>query len=191
MSESMRETRLDGRELYAGRVVRLEVDRVRVPGGGESVREVVRHRGAAVVLPILDDGRVVLVRQYRYPVGEVLLELPAGTLEDGEDPEECASRELAEETGYLARRLSKLGRFYAAPGYTDERLISVLATGLTPVEGFAPDPDEIIEKVILEPAEVLALIEAGEIRDSKTLATIFLARLRGTFGVPSTTNGSV
>jgi ADP-ribose pyrophosphatase len=175
----MREERLDGDRVYSGRVVRLEVDRVRLPGGAHSVREVVRHRGAAVVLPVLDDGRVVLVRQYRYPVGEELLELPAGTLEDGEDPLECAARELAEETGYGAGTVTVLGRFYAAPGYTDEALVAVLATGLAPARGAAPDPDEIIETVTLRPDELLRLIEAGEIRDSKTLATVLLAQLHG------------
>jgi ADP-ribose pyrophosphatase len=160
-------------------VVRLEVDRVRLPGGAESVREVVRHRGAAVILPVLDDGGLVLVRQFRYPVGEELLELPAGTLENGEDPLECAARELAEETGYRAGSVSELGRFYAAPGYTDEELVVVLATELVPGDDAAPDPDEIIDTVTVRPSELLRLIAAGEIRDSKTLATILLARLHG------------
>ncbi len=181
MSESMGETRLGGEEVYSGRILRLEVDRVELPTGAESLREVVRHRGAAVVLPLLDDGRVVMVRQYRYPVGESILELPAGTLEPGEDPVDCAARELAEETGFKAGSVSVLGGFYAAPGYTDERLTAVLATGLQPVTGVAPDPDEIIEIEILDRTEVLRRIEAGEIRDSKSLATILLAQLNGSF----------
>ena len=179
MNDPMREIRLDGRKVFSGRVVRLEVDRVRMPDGGESVREVVRHRGAAVVLPILDDGRVVLVRQFRYPVGETLLELPAGTLEPGEDPLVCAARELTEETGYTATSVTPLGRFYAAPGYTDEGLQAVLATGLRLTDNAEPDPDEIIEVEIVAVDELVSRISAGEVRDSKTLATILLARLQG------------
>ena len=182
MGRQMREQRLGGREIYAGRIVRLEVDRVRLPTGVESAREVVRHRGAAVILPILDDGRIILVRQYRYPVGEALLELPAGTLEPREDPVECAARELAEETGFDAGSLTVLGGFYAAPGYTDERLTAVLATGLEPVSGVEADPDEIIEIELLDRADVLRRIETGEIRDSKTLAAVLLAQLHGHFG---------
>ncbi len=185
MSDAMREIRLDGREVFSGRVLRLEVDRIRLPDGGESVREVVRHRGAAVVLPILDDGRVLLVRQFRYPVAEVLLELPAGTLEPDEDPMKCAARELTEETGYSAASVTPLGRFYAAPGYTDESLQAVLATGLELTDDAEPDPDEIIDVEIVAVADLLSRIETGEIRDSKTLATILLAQLRGVLGVAS------
>jgi len=179
VSNSMREIRLDGRQVFSGRVLRLEVDRVRMPDGGESVREVVRHRGAAVVLPILDDGRVVLVRQFRYPIGEALLELPAGTLEPGEDPMVCAARELTEETGYAATSVTPLGRFFAAPGYTDEGLQAVLATGLQLTNDAEPDPDEIIETEVVEVDDLVSRIVAGEIRDSKTLATILLARVHG------------
>lgn len=181
MSDGLRETRLDGEEVFSGRVLRLEVDRIRLPDGGESVREVVRHRGAAVVLPILDDGRVLLVRQFRYPVGEALLELPAGTLEPGEDPTACGARELTEETGYTAASVTSLGRFYAAPGYTDESLQAVLATGLELTGDAEPDPDEIIEVEVVAADELFRRIETGEIRDSKTLATVLLARLQGVF----------
>ena len=181
MSDSMGETRLEGEEIFSGKVVRLEVDRVQLPSGVSTVREVVRHRGAAVILPVFDDGVVLLVRQYRYPVGEELLELPAGTLEPAEDPLDCAGRELIEETGFAARSFTPLGRFYAAPGYTDETLHAMLATGLHRVGEANPDPDEIIDVEMLDRAEVLRRIETGEIRDAKTLATIFLAQQRGLF----------
>jgi len=181
MSDGLRETRLGGEEVFSGRVLRLEVDQIRLPDGGESVREVVRHRGAAVVLPILDDGRVLLVRQFRYPVGEALLELPAGTLEPGEDPMACGARELTEETGYTAASVTSLGRFYAAPGYTDESLQAVLATGLELTGDAEPDPDEIIEVEVVAADELFRRIGTGEIRDSKTLATILLAQLKGLF----------
>jgi ADP-ribose pyrophosphatase len=179
MTDAMCEERIDGKTIYTGRVVRLEVDRVTLPGGGESVREVVRHAGASVILPILDDGRVILVRQYRYPVGEALLELPAGTLEPEEDPLECAARELVEETGHVAGSLNPLGRFYNAPGYADEKLLAVLATELEPTDGGELDPDENIEVVVVTSQELSQLISRGEIRDGKTLATLLLAQMRG------------
>jgi ADP-ribose pyrophosphatase len=179
MTDEMREVKRDGDEVFSGRIVRLEVDRVRLPTGAESVREVVRHRGAAVILPVLDDGSVLLVRQFRYPVDETLLELPAGTLESGEDPMECAARELTEETGFTASKLTPLGRFFAAPGYTDETLHAVAATGLVRVGGAQPDPDEVIEVVTIPRSEFFDRIESGEIRDAKTLATALLARARG------------
>lgn len=179
MTDISAERRLSGETIYSGRVVTLELDRVALPGGGETLREVVRHRGAAVVLPVLDDGRIVMVRQYRYPVAASLLELPAGTLEPGEEPGRCAARELVEETGYRAAALSPLGRFYSAPGYTDELLHAMLATGLEPAAGADPDDDELIEIELVEPAELLRRISSGEIRDAKTIATVMLARLLG------------
>jgi len=183
MSDSMWETRLDGERIFSGRVVRLEVDRVRLPGGGETVREVIRHRGATVILPILDDGRILMVRQHRYPVEEILLELPAGTLEPDEDAQHCAARELVEETGYAARTITPLGRFYSAPGYTDEVLHAVLARDLAQVGAMAPDDDENLELVIHPIDAALAMIATGEIRDAKTIATMMLAQLHGELSV--------
>ncbi len=98
----LREEKIDGKTVYAGRILDLEVDRVLLPNGGEAFREVVRHPGAVVVLPLLPDGRVVFVRQHRYPTDEVLIELPAGKLDSGEEPSVCAGRELEEETGWRA-----------------------------------------------------------------------------------------
>jgi len=178
MADIPAESRLSGETIYSGRVVALELDRVRLPGGGETLREVVRHRGAAVVLPVLDDGRIVMVRQYRYPVAASLLELPAGTLEPGEEPTACAARELVEETGYRAAFLSPLGGFYSAPGYTDERLHAVLATGLERAAGAVPDDDELIEPELVAAEELLRRISSGEVQDAKTIATVMLARLR-------------
>jgi len=183
MDDGWREVRQDGERIYSGRIVELDVDRVRLPGGGESVREVIRHRGAAVILPILDDGRLLLVRQFRYPVGEVLLELPAGTLEPDEDPLPCAARELAEETGYVAHALTSLGRFYSAPGYTDEVLHAILALGLDRVGAADPDDDENLEPVIHTRDAVLAMIASGEIRDAKTIGAMMLAELHGVLNV--------
>jgi len=174
MSDERREVRIGGRRVYEGRVVTLEVDSVRVPSGREATREVIRHLGAAVMLPIAEDGRVVFVRQFRYPTGSELLELPAGKLESGEDPAVCACRELAEEIGFSPATLKPLGCFYTAPGFTDELLWAFLATGLEQVPGFESDPDEILEVVALTPNEIRQAVRAGGIRDAKTLATLYL-----------------
>jgi ADP-ribose pyrophosphatase len=177
---SHRETTIESNRLYSGRVVMLDVDRVRLPDGRESVREVVRHAGAVVVLPLFDDGRIVLVRQFRYPIEGVLLELPAGTLEPGEEPRACAERELVEETGWRAGRLRELGSFYSTPGFTNEVLHSFIATGMRPSDGgVAPEADEFIEVVVVSAEEALSMAWRGDIRDAKTLATLFLAQRHG------------
>jgi ADP-ribose pyrophosphatase len=180
MSDAETETLISSERVFSGRVVTLDVDQIRLPDGSRAVREVVRHRGAVVLLPVLDDGRIVSVRQYRYPVAERLLELPAGTLERGENVRSCAARELAEETGWRAEALHELGRLFSTPGFTDEVFHVVLATGLMPTEsGATPDPDERIDVVTLSVADALDRARTGELRDAKTLATLFLARLQG------------
>jgi len=168
------ETRIDGRTVFDGRILRLEVDRVRTPGGGESVREVIRHPGASVMVPVTDDGRVLFVRQFRYPTGGVLLELPAGKLDPGEDPQICAERETAEETGFRPRRVEKMGEFFTAPGFTDELVRAFLVTDLVPAPEAEADADELVELVSLSLPEYRDLIARGEIRDAKTLAAMAL-----------------
>jgi ADP-ribose pyrophosphatase len=178
-SRGLRETRLGGDTLYRGRILELDVDRVRLPSGAETLREVVRHKGAAVVLPLHADGRVVLVRQYRYPSDEVLLELPAGKIDPGEAPRSCAERELAEETGVRAVEIRELGSFLTTPGFSDEVIHAFIATPLAAAAASAQDPDEAIELVVMSVAELLEACRTGAIRDAKTLATILLARLNG------------
>ena len=173
------EERIDGKKLYAGRILDLEVDRVLLPNGGEALREVVRHPGAVVVLPLLADGRLVFVRQHRYPTGEVLLELPAGKLDRGEPPAMCAGRELEEETGWRATQIKDLGWFYTTPGFSDEVLHAFVATGLDAASDHTPDQDEAIEIVTWTVEQALEACRDGDIRDSKTIATLFLARLQG------------
>jgi len=168
------ETRIDGRTVFEGRILTLEVDRVRTPGGGESVREVIRHPGASVMVPVTADGKVLFVRQFRYPTGGVLLELPAGKLDPGEDPQICAERETAEETGFRPRRTEKLGEFYTAPGFTDELVRAFLVTDLVPAPEAEADADELVELVSLSLPEYRDLIARGEIRDAKTLAAMAL-----------------
>ena len=177
----LHEHKIDGERIYEGKILDLEVDRVRMPSGAEAVREVVRHRGAVVVLPLHEDGRIEFVRQYRYPMGEVLLELPAGKLDPGEEPITCASRELAEETGWQPVEIRELGSFFTTPGFTDEVIHAFIATPLEEAPEVAQDPDEAIDNVVMTVEEALKACAPGAIRDSKTIATILLAQLGNYF----------
>ncbi len=162
----------DAREkIFQG--VKFGVERRAVPtrSGDVAMREVVVHPGAVVVLPILDDGRYVMIRNRRFAVGETLWELCAGTLEPGEDPAATAARELVEETGYEASHIRALTTFYTSPGICDERMYAFVATGLSEV-GQQLEATEEIEVRLLTRAEVMALARNGEIRDGKTLATL-------------------
>lgn len=165
---------------FRGKLLEVVVDRVRLPGGGEGVREILRHPGAVAVVPVADDGRVLLVRQHRHPIGRELLEVPAGKLDDpGEDPEGCARRELEEETGCRAATFERLAVYYSSPGFTDERIHLFLATG---VEAVAPPPatdgDEPIATEWLELGDALDALYDGRIEDGKSIAGIALAALR-------------
>ncbi|HWO72166.1 MAG TPA: NUDIX hydrolase [Dehalococcoidia bacterium] len=160
-------------EIYTGRVIGLRVDEIEVKSGLNVRREVVDHPGAVVMLPIDAEGRILWVRQYRYAAGQELLELPAGTLERGEDPEACARRELAEETGFAARHWRHLGGFFSAPGFCTEYLHVYLATDLHPEAADGDDDEDItLEALTLE--ESLARIDAGGIVDAKSLAALLL-----------------
>ena len=141
------------------------------PHGVEIVRDVIEHRGAAVILPLLDDGRVILIRNLRRTVGKVLWELPAGTLEPGEAPEACAMREVEEETGYRAGTLVPLTAFYASPGILDERMHGFLATDLEPSRQ-SLDADEEIEVFPIPQWQVRDMLKDGHIEDAKTIALL-------------------
>jgi len=162
---------VDSRRVYDGRVVSLRVDRIRLSGGAVFEREVVEHHGAVAMLPLLDDGRLLLIKQYRHPVGENLLEIPAGTLHEGETPEECARRELIEETGYEPQVIEELFSCFMAPGYSSEKIHIFLASKLRKV-GHRPEVDEQIElePVTLEKAG--AMLKSGEMKDAKTIAGV-------------------
>jgi len=164
---------IGSREIYDGRVIKVRVDEVEVKNGVNVRREVVEHPGAVIIVPVGEDGRILWERQYRYAAGRYLMELPAGTLEPGEDPEECARRELIEEVGFAGAEWSLLGRYYTAPGFCTEYMHCFLATGLTPdyADG---DEDEDIEVVPLTLEETLAMIDAGDVEDAKSLAAIHL-----------------
>ena len=157
------------RRIYRGRIVGLSVHDVKI-GGRRVTREVVEHPGAAAVLPFDADGRVVLVRQDRYPHGTAT-EVPAGTLERGERPRDCAMRELQEETGYRAARMSRLLSFYPSIGYNTEIIHCYVATGLRPAPK-RPDDDEKITVVRMGLERVLGMIRSGRIKDSKTICAV-------------------
>ena len=170
MSEKF--TTLSRQTMYNGRVVDVFIDKVATPEGKQIVREVVGHSGGVVTLAIVD-GQVLLVRQYRHPAGQNLLELPAGKLEKGEDPAECAARELEEETGYRPGKVYELGRFYASPGYLCEIFYLYVAEDLTPTaQNLDPDEELSIERLPLEDA--LAACYDGRIVDTKTALALLL-----------------
>lgn len=171
MSSGELAKRLTHRVGYRGRLLTLEVDRVVEPGGVEVDREVVRHPGSSVLLPITDRGDLVLVRQYRYAVGDFLWEVPAGHIEAGERPDEAARRELVEETGFYPHHLQELVSFYPAPGFTDEKMHLFRATELEERKR-TPEEDENIEVRLFEPEEALRMVAGREIADAKTLVAL-------------------
>jgi len=169
--------------VYAGRVVNLSVDRVRLPNGHETELEIIRHPGAAVALPMEthEQGidQVLLVRQYRYAADDWLLEVPGGKLDDGESPEDCVRRELEEEIGYRAGALTPLGWIWTTPGFTDERIWLFLARDLAEAEGGTRhEADEILQVERLPFAEAVSLAARGRITDSKTVVTLLRAAIR-------------
>lgn len=178
MDEDLVEIGLHSDSIYDGRLLRVKCDTVRLPNGREATREWVKHPGAAAVIPLLDDGRIVLVRQYRYPIRQVTLEIPAGKLDGaGEDPLSCAQRELAEETGYQAKYFEKLLALATTVGFSDEWIHIFLATGLA-LGNPSPDEDEFIHVVTMPLAAAVEKIERQEIVDSKTITAILLLERR-------------
>ncbi|MHB8779899.1 MAG: NUDIX hydrolase [Candidatus Geothermincolia bacterium] len=165
---------IERKSIFGGKVIRVYLDQVRLPDGVVAEREVVEHGGAVGIVPVDEDGTVTLVRQYRHATGESLLEIPAGKLDRGEAPEECAYRELEEEVGLTTGHLRKLSEFYTSPGFSNEVLHLFLAEDLTVTEA-APEDDEFLEVETMPLAEALDLVLRRDIRDSKTVAGIALA----------------
>ena len=165
------------RRVYEGKVLSLDVDEVEEPGGVRASREVVRHRGSVAALPVHDDGRLLLVRQYRYPVDAAVWELPAGRLDPGESPEEGARREMEEEVGLRPGHLERLSVFYTTPGFCDETMYLFRATALTTVPA-RPEADERIESALFAPRDAREMIRRGEIREGKTLVAVLMELAR-------------
>ncbi len=163
------EETLSSQRFFQGRILNLRVDTVQLPDGRQSTREIVEHRGAAAAVPLLDEERVVLVRQWRQPAQKVLLEIPAGVLEEGESPEDCMRRELAEEIGYRPGHLQLLFSVYLAPGYSEELIHIFVAEDLQPVDADA-DYDENLQVQILTLSDAVDRCLRGEIQDGKTIA---------------------
>lgn len=171
----LREETIESKEVFSGRLIKLRVDTVRLPDGKEARREIVVHRGAVAAVPLLDGDRIVMVRQFRQAAREVLMEIPAGTLDAGEDPFACVARELGEEIGYTANKLTLMFRSYLAPGYSSEMLHTFLAEDLVKAEAHA-DADEFLEIVEIPMAEAVEKIVSGEIKDAKSICGILMAQ---------------
>jgi ADP-ribose pyrophosphatase len=175
--------RIKSRRVYTGKIVSLDVDTVRFPDGSVGELEMIRHPGASAVVPFLsdpggDDPQVLMIRQYRYAAEDYLFEIPAGRLNPGEDPRDCALRELKEETGCSAEQVDHLFTMYTTPGFTDEKIHLFMATGLVTGET-KHEADEFLELEPMLLSRALELVEAGQIKDAKTaLGLLFAAGFR-------------
>jgi ADP-ribose pyrophosphatase len=161
------------RNIYTGKVVTLNIDTVTLPNGVTVDLELVRHPGAAAVVPVKDDGMIVLIKQFRHAAGGFIYEIPAGKLHQGEDPTACAARELEEEIGYKPGRLELLSSIFTAPGFTDEVIHIYKATGMTQGRQHL-DRDEVLEVLEVPLEKAVKMIEMGVIRDAKTMVGLQL-----------------
>ena len=167
------EEKISEENVFDGILLHVQRDTVKLPNGNETTREWVRHPGASSVLPILPNGDIVLVKQYRYPIEKVTLEVPAGKLDKNEDPLNCAMRELEEETGYVADKIKKMTTIATTVGFSNELIHLYVAEDLSAGK-FNPDDDEFINVVKMPFAEALKKVENGEIYDVKTIISILL-----------------
>lgn len=168
---NLTEKQLEQNLIYKGKFLDFYCDKIELPNAATSTREYVTHPGAVCILPLTDSGDVVFVEQYRYAIGRILLELPAGKLDAGETPMACAARELEEETGYRAGKLEPLGSVLLAPGYSNEEIWLFRATALTPGPQ-KNDEDEFTEVVHIPFKEAVAKVLSGEIKDAKTAVAL-------------------
>lgn len=175
--------KLSSKRVYSGRVINVDIDTVRFPNGSTGELEMVRHPGASAVVPFLseldaDDPQILLIKQYRHATNDFIYEIPAGKLDGGEDPSECAKRELREETGCTARKMEHLYTFYTTPGFTDETIHAFMATGLERGD-VAHEKDEFMSVETVTLSRALELIQTGVLKDAKTaLAILYVAGFR-------------
>lgn len=155
--------------IFEGRVVRLRIDTIETVDGRQSTREIIEHDDCITVIPVDENGNILLVKQFRRPTGKNLLEIPAGGIDTGEDAEAAVIREMQEETGYRPKKLEKLGGFYSSPGFCTEYLHLYLATDLVPGRLYAEDT-EAIELIRVSPDDITELVTSGKIEDAKTIA---------------------
>lgn len=167
---------ISSENVYNGRIFDVFSDSVRLPNGNVTQRDYIKHIGAVTILPVAEDGTIHLIEQFRYPVRGSILEIPAGTLEKGEDRDACAARELTEETGFRAKTMEQIATFYLAPGYSDEVITLYRATGLERAETNL-DKNEIIELRSVSLDEGLEMIKDGRIQDSKTMMALLYERM--------------
>ncbi len=170
----MSEIILSSEPIYEGRMLNIYLNTVRLPDGQLAKREVIRHPGAVAILAFDDEGNILLVRQYRAGIDEAIIEIPAGLLEEDEDPADCAERELREETGYRPGILESLGGYFVAPGYNNEYIHLFLADDLQEAP-LAHDADEFLELIRVPYDHALAMIDSGELSDSKTIIALLKA----------------
>lgn len=174
----LREERIDGEDVYGGIFLNMKRDQVKLPDGNTALREYLTHPGAVAVVAILDDGRILLERQYRYPIAKACIEIPAGKLEPGEDPLWCAQRELEEETGYTAAKWSYIRRIHPVISYSTEFIDIYLAEGLSPGNSRL-DAEEFLDVFAAPIEQLLTWVESGEITDVKTtISAYWLDRYR-------------
>jgi len=163
--------------IYEGRVFRLTKENITLKNGVETELDIIRHPGASAIVPAYGHDQIILIRQYRHAIGEYIWEIPAGTLNKGEDPLECAKRELLEETGYRANFWEKLGVITPVPAYSDEKIHVYFAANLIKEGDQNLDEDEVLDVHRFKVKDVIDMIRRGEIKDSKTIASIFMATL--------------
>ena len=179
MDPKLVERLISSQTVFTGRLISVRVDEVELPGGHRARREVVIHPGAAAIVPLLPDGRVIMIRQYRHAAGKVFYELPAGTLAPGESALNCARRELAEETGYQAEHVRLLFSTYLSPGYSSEIIHVFLASGLHQTTQGALAEDEHLELVVLPLTEAVAMVGRGEVQNAAAICGLLGANAWG------------
>jgi ADP-ribose pyrophosphatase len=174
LDKKLSEQKIRSEKLFDGQILKLYFDHVRLPNGKTATREKISHPGAVGIVPVTDDGNVLLVRQYRYPVNDITIEIPAGKIDKQEEPEKCAKRELAEEVGAVNGNLKLLSSFYTTPGFCDEILHLYIATGFE-ISDNNLDEDEFLDIVSIKLDEAVKWIIEGRIKDSKTIIGILMA----------------